>query len=413
MRLMVLFFSLLMFYAGDAAPGKILQSEFVTTHSPESIKAFVDRFYPPEQVLAPQYAVDEYRVVLSSLYRDDEPIEIVAQLYVPRLESEARVPLFVLGAGSTGIDDKCAPSLEQPEVQNWGSYRGFLLSVATQGYITMLPDYAGFNDPDRIQPYYVAEMAGRVVLDASRAAYDFFDAESDYVQADNTALPADAVFISGYSQGGQTIFAAKDIWQDYAPEVPLAGVVGYAPVVNMQSHMLTLPIAAPYRMVAYADYYQTDDVDFDAIFLDRWVPTMPEDTVEMCIFDAAGYYSMNANEMYKPEFLAALEDGTVAEAYPEINALFELNNPGFVPNDVPALIIQGTQDRTIPMPLHEQFVEKYCTAGGQYTEFLYQDVTHFRVREVSYREVLDWMNAVASGETPRNDCAADGETETE
>lgn len=407
MRLIVLLLSLMLFYVDDAAPGRILQSEYVTTHSVETIKAFADRFYPPEQVLAPQYAVDEYRVVLSSLYREDEPIEIVAQLYVPRLESEARVPVFVLGAGSTGIDDKCAPSLEQPEVQNWGSYRGFLLSVATHGYITMLPDYAGFNDPDRIQPYYVAEMAGRVVLDASRAVYDFFSEDAEWAQPDTTAQPADAVFLSGYSQGGQTIFAAKDIWTDYAPDVPLAGVVGYAPVVNMQSHMLTLPIAAPYRIMAYTDYYQTDALDLGTIFLDRWVETMPQDTIEMCIFDAAGYYSMNANEMYQPDFLTALTEGTLADTYPDVNALFELNNPGFVQNDVPALIIQGTQDRTIPMPLHEQFVEKYCAAGNQYTEFLYQDVTHFRVREVSYREVLDWMASVAAGETPRNDCASE------
>lgn len=385
----------------DLDPGQIVESQFIATHEMSEINNLITGFYEADQVMPARYAVDEYQIRFRSVYRDGEPIVILAQFFVPRVSEVEDFPVYVMGAGSSGLDDRCAPSREQPAVQNWGSYKLFLMSIATQGYITMLPDYAGFNDPDRIQPYYVAEMAGRVLLDGARAAYNWFDTEA---AEDVSAAPQDAVILSGYSQGGQSIFAAKDMWQTYAPEIPLAGVVGYAPVTNMQSHMLNLPQMAPYRMFAYADYYGADQVPLDEIFADLWLPTLEEDVLSKCVFEAAGYFSANPAELYRPEFLEALRKGTLEESYPTLAELLNINNPGFVQNEVPALIVQGTEDTTIPMSLHEKFVEGYCGAGNRLTEAIYPGVSHFHVREHSYRTVLDWMATVAAGESPREDC---------
>lgn len=383
--------------------GHVLESAHIKIHTTAEIDRMIRGFYEPEQVLPAGFAVDEYRVRFASVYRDGEPIEVVAQLYVPRVENAAEFPVFVMGAGSTGLADQCAPSLEKPAEQNWGSYRLFLLTMAAQGYITIMPDYAGFNDPDRIQPYYVAEMAGRVMLDAGRAVYDWF-AQSPQAEDAGPVTPLDAVFVSGYSQGGQSVFAAKDLWASYAPDLPLKGVVAYASVTNMASHMQTLPQLAPYRMYAWADYYGEDQVDWRQVFSDRWLPTLEEDVLRMCVFDAAGYFSADPTELYRPEFLEALRGGTLAESYPTIGELLELNSPGFVQNDIPALIVQGTEDRTVPMAVHEQFVERYCDAGNLLTEQLYEGMNHFHLRETSYRNVLDWMAGVTSGEVPPNDC---------
>lgn len=395
---------LIVFAADDPAPGDILQSEHMTTHDIAAIRPIVTNFYPPDQVIAPRYTVDEYQIRLTSLDRDGAPIEILAQLYIPRTDDAVALPVYVMGAGSSGLVDACAPSREQPAVQNWGSYRAFLLSIATQGYITIMPDYAGFNDPDSIQPYYVAEMAGKVMLDAGRAVYNLYDSGTDWQTEPTGVTPAELVFMAGYSQGGQSIFAAKDMWQDYAPELPLAGVIGYAPVVNMQYHMLRLPQLAPYRIYAWADYYGGDLVNIEDVFADFWLTTLEEDVLRLCVIDAAGYFSASPAELYRPEFLEALQNETLAEDYPTLYELFEKNNPGFVPNDVPALIIQGTLDNTLPMWVHEAFVEPYCETGNHLTEFIAEDVTHFTVRQVSYRFVMDWMQTIADGEVPPNDC---------
>lgn len=388
----------------DVDPGSVLDVAFVESQSLEAINAIVDHFYPVEQRVPAAYAVDVYHLTLQTTDEHGEPVPIFAQLFVPHVEDAADLPVFVLGAGSSGIADACAPSLEDPNVQNWGSYKAYLLSIATQGYLTILPDYAGFSDgdPETIQPYYVSAMAGHVLLDAGRAVFDLFEQNADAV--DSPVTPAQTVFLAGYSQGGQSIFAAKDLWADYAPDLPLAGVVGYAPVVNMQSHMRNLPQLAPYRMVAWRDYYG-DVVDLDAIFADHWLPTLVEDTMRLCVVDAAGYFSASPTELYRAEFAESLLGGTLAQDYPELNALFDLNNPGFVQNDVPALIIQGDQDATIPLPEHETFVEAYCDAGNHLTDRVYTGLDHFRARQVSYREVLGWMSTVAAGDPVEDTCA--------
>jgi hypothetical protein len=165
----------------------------------------------------------------------------------------------------------------------------------------------------------------------------------------------------------------------------------------MASHMQTLPQLAPYRMVAWEDYYGAEQVNPDQVFLDTWLPTMREDVMEMCVFDAAGYYSANPAEMYQPEVLEGLQQGTLDAVYPTLDALLTLNSPGFVHNDIPALIVQGTEDRTIPMGVHEQFVEGYCAAGNMLNEHIYDGANHFHLREISYRDSLDWMAGAAAG----------------
>jgi len=388
----------------DVVPGSILESTFVETQSMEAIDAIIDHFYEVGQRVPAEYAVDVYHVVLQSTNEQGDAIPIFAQLFVPQVDEATELPVFVLGAGSSGLVDKCAPSQEDPNVQNWGSYKAYMLSIAARGYLTILPDYAGFSDDDAetIQPYYVSAMAGHVLLDAGRAIFSLFAPDADYV--DSPATPAQAVFLAGYSQGGQSIFAAKDLWETYAPELPLAGVVGYAPVTNMQSHMLHLPQLAPYRMYAWQGYYG-DVVDLNAIFADTWLPTLEEDVRSLCVIDAAGYFSSSLDELYQPEFAESLRAGTLAQDYPELDALFELNNPGFAQNEIPALIVQGDQDATIPMPDHEAFVDLYCAAGNHLTDIILEGMNHFHAREVSYRDVVGWMETVAAGEPVPDVCA--------
>lgn len=386
--------------SSDPANGTVLNVEFVASHSVSEINGLIRQFYEDDQQISAKFGVDEYRLSYATTYGEDTPITIVSQFFVPQVSEATAFPVFVNGAGSSGIADQCAPSLEQPAVQNWGSYKLYMLSMAAQGTISVLPDYAGFNDPDRLQPYYVAEMAGRVMLDAARAALNWSG------ETDGLATAEPAVLLAGYSQGGQTVFASKDMWETYAPELPLKGIIGFAPVTNMASHMITLPQLAPYRMVAYEEYYGTDQVDPSRVFLDLWLPTLDEDVTSKCVFDAAGYYSANPAEMYQPDILAGLQNGTLDEVYPSLAALLELNSPGFVTNDLPALIVQGTEDATIPMPVHEAFVERYCEAGNYLNTLMVPGANHFHLREMSYRAVLDWMAEVVAGSVPPNECPA-------
>jgi hypothetical protein len=109
-------------------------------------------------------------------------------------------------------------------------YHGFMYEYTAQGLIGVLPNYQGFDDEDQPHPYFVSEFQARALLDAARAAYNFFDQSPEV-----TARPMDAVLMAGYSSGGHAVFAAKDIAASYAPELPFKGVIGHGPTTNIET----------------------------------------------------------------------------------------------------------------------------------------------------------------------------------
>ena len=162
--------------------------------------------------------------------------------------------MYAFGAGTTGLAEKCAPSKEYEYGDHpLGYYRAYLLAYASRGFIGILPDYLGFNDPSRTQAYFNARAEGRVLLDAVRATYAFFGEYPATVQ------PSGAVFTAGYSQGGHAAFSAADLRPSYAPELPLTGMIGYGATTNVERLLLEGPYYAPYIVQSYRAAYPEFD----------------------------------------------------------------------------------------------------------------------------------------------------------
>ncbi len=389
--------------AQDAAPGDIADSRFVTSSTTDALEDVVLDFFPTGQFINPRYSVDEYAVEFYTQSEDGEPIPVSAQVYVPVINEPLSAPVLVYGAGTTGLIDECAPSREDPDVADWGSYRDYLRTYATQGFITIMPDYPYFDNPDRLQPYYVAEMQGRVALDAARAIYNLY--ENGDISGSGLTTPDDYTFIGGYSQGGTTVFGARDIQPDYAPDVPLAGILPFGSVTDQKNHMLTRPEFAGYRWVSWEEYYGQDQVDLSVIFADLYLPTIRTDSTTMCVREVFGFYPADPTQVYQEPFYEALANETMAEDFPAHNELLELNSPGITARDIPVLMLQGELDETIPPAKMAEFLTAYCQLEGNtvtYNE--YTGVTHFDTRQVAYRDTINWMAQIISGETPPDDC---------
>jgi len=392
-------------FAQQAEPGTIVESRFVTSSTRDAMEAEILEFYPGSQFISPRYSVDEYAAVFYTQSEDGEPIEINAQVYVPVINEPLEAPIFVYGAGTTGLVNECAASREEPEVADWGEYRDYLRTYATQGFVTIMPDYAYFNDPERLQPYYVAEMQGRVALDAARAVYNMF--ENGDISGSGVATLDERVFIGGYSQGGTTVFGARDIQPEYAPDIPLAGILSFGSVTDQKNHMLTRPEFAAYRWVSWEEYYGEDTVDLSVIFADLYLPTVRNDATRMCVRQAFGFYSADPSRVYRQPFYEALSEGTMAEDFPQHNELLVQNSPGFTARDVPTMILQGELDATIPPQKMAEFLAEYCALEDNTVTYLeYPSVTHFDTRQVAYRDTINWMAQIISGETPTDDCDA-------
>jgi hypothetical protein len=165
-----------------------------------------------------QYNIEIYRLRYKTVGRNEQITEVEANLYIPQVSSQTEFPVLVYAPGTTGLGDHCAPLNEWSSGSNWGAYHSYMLDYTSQGLIGVLPNYQGFDEADQAQPYFISEFQARALLDAARAAYNFFD-ESPQV----AARPMAAVVMAGYSSGGHAVFAAKDFAASYAPELPSRG----------------------------------------------------------------------------------------------------------------------------------------------------------------------------------------------
>jgi len=264
----------------------LIDARPIDSYTVETITNLSNNFYSDVPSYPARYSVDRYQLRFQTLNQAHELTTIRAELFVPRVDFFSEFPVFVYGSGTTGIGNNCAPLDELTRGRNWGSYRTHMLSYAAQGYISILPLWQGYDDLAQTHPYFVAELEGPVMLDATRAVYRFFEANADL-----QARPAAAVFFGGYSQGGHGAFSADAMTAAYAPELPIKGIIGHATAPNVEALMREAPSLAPYIVYAYREYYGPDVVDPALVFQERWLPTFYNDASTKCVDEIFGYYS--------------------------------------------------------------------------------------------------------------------------
>lgn len=384
--------------AQSELPGTVVRSQFVQSFPPAQIDSYSARLYSRVSHPNAVYGVDQYLITYLSTDTAGNPAEIVAQLFIPRLERLGNLPIYVMGAGTTGIAPQCAISREVASVRNWGDYRTHMLSYAAQGYISILFDYHGFNSANSPQSYFVADLESRAMLDAARAVYRIFE------NAPLLVAPGPEVFLAGYSQGGHAVFGATEMAPQYAPELNIVGAIGYAPATSVEALMRDTPYLTPYILYAYAYRYGEGVVNPAAKLNPRWLASFERDVMGKCVDEVDTHYGRDARAVYRPEFYAALYGGRLAEAFPELKAVLDKNATGLVRGDVPALIIQGGADPIVSTTAQDHFVRRHCALGADLTYRVYDGVHHFQARQYGFRDTLQWMESVLYNRSRPSDC---------
>jgi predicted esterase len=387
--------------------GAILESTFIESVSIDEIDGISQRFYPSSNFVTATHAVDIYRVRFQSSNELGEPEDAQADLFIPRADGPDEFAVFVYAPGTTGIGNACPPSREAEVGRAWGGYRPHMLTYAGQGFIGVLPDGQNYDNPDRPHEYFISEIEAHVVLDSARAAYNFYATEmADAVQAQ----PTNAVFIAGYSNGGHMAFAAKDFAEEYAPELPIRGVISHGATTNAEILMQENPIFSPYLIYVYRHYYGSETITPEQVFAMEWLPTFRSDVLNKCVDEIFAYYSNDPQRMYNARFRTALANGQLAEQYPIFKAVLDANYAGiFGGFDIPVAFFQGTADYTVTPPSQERFATDLCRRGQPVTYESLPAVQHVSTRQSSFVATLEWMRNILAGETPRNDCGQIGE----
>jgi len=386
----------------NSQQGAILNAQLVERVAIDEINELSVGFYPASNLVDAQYAVEVYRLTVQSRDELGEPIELQTDLYIPRVTTETPFPVLAYAPGTTGLGDGCAPSQEYALGRQWGSYRTHMLSYAGQGFIGVLPDGLSYNDPDRPHEYFIAELESHTLLDAARAAYRFLAKPPPGMGA----RPQDALFFAGYSNGGHTAFAAKDFAADYAPELPVRGVISHGATTNVEALMRESPIFTPYLIYAYRHFFGAEVIGPEDVFLDHWLPSFDQDALIKCVDDIFIYYTNDPQGMYRPDFRTALFNGQLGDRYPLFKAVLDANYAGtFGGFDIPVVFFQGTADYVVTPESQERFATFLCEQGEPVTYVTLPAVQHVYTRQVSFKATIAWMEGIANGQTPQSNCA--------
>lgn len=388
--LVILFLAILAVSAGaQPAPGTILGVTPTGTVDPELIREVAEPLFEHWGVPGLPRSVDTYHIYYSTQDADGSPARILAQLFVPVFDEPVERPVLVFGSGTTGVGDQCAPSLERPIARRWGHYRANMLSYASQGIITIFPDYLGFNDLDRPQRYFSKDAEAHTMLDAARAVDNFLASRN------STVRPSDHLFTSGYSQGGHAAFAAADRWQEYAPELPFTGVIGFAATTDVETLFREGPYYAPNIVYNYLDMYGDQEIVPERYFQERWAASLDYDVPRLCVDEFQYYYPYDGKELYTPEFYEALYARDLARDFPDLARRLAENATGLSGHGFPALVVQGLQDIIITTPSQTEFVEALRAAGSEVEYLTLDGVRHRHTRPAGFRDSVRWIKELS------------------
>lgn len=373
-------------------PGALLSivyEERVTPHqiSSEGVPLF-ERF----PTLDPLYAADVYRIAFWTTDADGSPIRASASLYLPVSPQPILAPVLAFGSGTTGLGNECAPSLERPEVRRLGWYRANMLAYAGQGIVAIFPDYTGFDDPRMSQRYFSKYAEGYLMLDSIRAARAV--ASSLPVLMRTRSFPDPLSFTAGYSQGGHAALAAADLLVEYAPEINLAGAIGFGSTNSVETLMREAGYYPPNILYAYQQIYGPDLIRPEEILRPEWALNLEYDVLTRCVYDFQLYYPYDISRLYTERFYEAIRDRRLEEEFPTIKRILDENESGLSGHGVPTLMIQGSADVIVSNEAQREYVERLRATGVEVEYHELDRVLHRQTRPAGFVHSVEFIRGL-------------------
>ncbi|HSX01236.1 MAG TPA: lipase family protein [Candidatus Saccharimonas sp.] len=329
-----------------------------------------------------------------------QALVVYGRAYLPA-EPTGRLPIFAFAPGTTGIGDRCAASLEQPHVVNWGNYDSHMVTYASQGYAAVITDYEGMRDPDRIHHYMVGELEGRALLDAVRALRKLPQTLG--------RLDDQSVFLSGYSQGGHAAFWADKIQPDYAPELTVRGVVGFGPVMSVKEtladvvHGANINWFGPYVLTSYSDYYGRN-YGLTNILLPNRLAHLGADVQAHCIDSVLPFWGNTPTGVYTPEFIAALQADDWSP-FAVLSSDLDKNTVGDQTTASAKRINEGQFDNVVLPRQQTAILPTLCAKSrGPVQYVVYPNATHYNTMVQSLKDTLAWMADLRAGQPVAGTC---------
>jgi alpha-beta hydrolase superfamily lysophospholipase len=277
-------------------------------------------------------------------------------------------PVYAWAHPLVGLGDRCAPSKAIPDhLPPYGRPQ------VRRGAVLVATDYEGLGTPGNY-PYLSGEAEGRGVLDSIRAAEQLPNAGS-----------AGDVVIAGESEGGNAALWAAQIAHEYAPELPVRGVLALAPVADLPTFITAISTTRGRLGVALiaAQGLHAGSPDFapNTYLLPAAVNDLARVNTECATATIARYRARTPTSV-------------IRRYQNQVRAFHDLlvsNSPGATNPRVPILILQGGRDAEIPARVSADLRTDYCAVDATVTRIVYPGANHRGVIKAAQTDALKWI----------------------
>ena len=268
-------------------------------------------------------------------------------------------PIIAWTHGTTGVVPSCGPSLLPEPFQ----YVPALDKLIEHNWIYVATDYSG-QGAEGQNPYVIGEGEARSALDAVRAARQL-----EAIHANNRTV------VWGHSQGGHAALWTGIVAPTYAPDVPIAGVVGIAPATDLPGltdriqHTTIGHVMTSFMLQAFSNAYSDVKVDD---YTSGWKRLVARDIASRCLADWRALYSVAE---------AQTVSDTIFKTSPTTGALGKrlAENSPTKPITQPVMIAQGSSDELVFPDIQSQFVKQRCSAGQVIEYHRYDGLDHIAI----------------------------------
>jgi pimeloyl-ACP methyl ester carboxylesterase len=284
-------------------------------------------------------------------------------------------PIVAWAHGTTGLADRCAPSIA-PDLGHDASAVREVSALLARSWAVVASDYPGLGTPG-VHTYLIGQADARAVIDSVTAAHLLL----------GKRVSASWITV-GHSEGGQTALFVAQTAERRAPQWNFLGTVALAPASTLDA-LIPLaeathdPVEQAYLIYALEGLSTVDAHLHVEQLLTPQARSVVADTTKGCIDDIT-------NDLTRRhlDHLLAVNSARKTRLNTELG---RYANPDQGTADKPILIAQGTADNDVPQGATEALTSRLCTLGDRLEYRLFPGLDHNNLVAGSLSLVGNWI----------------------
>ena len=321
-------------------------------------------------------------------------------------------PLVVLGPGTQGQGDQCAPSRLFQDGVHYNAPLDFAVeyevlqvhALLSRGIDVVVTDYQGLGTAG-MHSYVDRRAQGHAMLDAARAV---------------KALPGSRIGDDspigfwGYSQGGGAAASAAEMQPSYAPDLDVRGTYAGGPPADLRAVAAALDGGLATGLLGYAVNsiyagYPETRADIDGALAPAGRQALDEIAAQ-CVPETIARYGLHRTTEWTKDGRSLAE---LIDALPSVSAVVDEQRIGRSTPGSPVLIVQGRNDDLIPHTQASRLAADWCAQGAT-VEFRTEEIPpiapgfvvgHGLPMVSGLPSALDWMTDRFDGVPARSGCS--------